>query len=81
MSPDARSEDPGAAAVLRLVVNGKPRNEAGPLTVRELLDRLGLPEQGVAVERNKLLVPRSEHRQVRLADGDELEIVTLVGGG
>jgi sulfur carrier protein len=69
------------ASHLRLTVNGKERQEAGPLTVRELLDLLGLPEQGVAVERNKLIVPKSEHATAQLEDGDVLEIVTLVGGG
>lgn len=69
------------ASHLRLIVNGKERQEPGPLTVRELLDRLGLPEQGVAVERNRLIVPKSEHATAQLEDGDVLEIVTLVGGG
>ena len=68
-------------AVLRLTVNGKSREEHGPLTVRGLLDLLSLPETGVAVERNKEIVPKERHAEEELSDGDVLEIVTLVGGG
>jgi len=41
------------------------------------------PQQGkpVAVEVNLELVPRQRHAEHRLAEGDRLEIVTLVGGG
>jgi len=42
---------------------------------------LSLEPRRVAVERNKQLIPRSQHDQTLLADQDQLEIVTLVGGG
>jgi sulfur carrier protein len=64
-----------------VVVNGQPREFAGPLTVAELLGKLELPGRGVAVEVNLQIVPRSRHAEHQLADGDQLEIVTLVGGG
>ncbi len=34
-----------------------------------------------AVEVNKRLVPHREHAAAELRDGDQIEIVTLVGGG
>ena len=34
-----------------------------------------------AVEVNEALVPKREHPEHELADGDTVEIVTLVGGG
>jgi thiamine biosynthesis protein ThiS len=66
---------------VKIVVNGKPRELPQSLTVAELLERLEIPPRGVAVEVNMQLVPRAAHAERRLADGDELEIVTLVGGG
>ncbi|MCX5655676.1 MAG: sulfur carrier protein ThiS [Planctomycetota bacterium] len=42
---------------------------------------LSVPRQPVAVEVNRELVPRSQHGARRLAEGDVVEIVTLVGGG
>jgi sulfur carrier protein len=64
-----------------VIVNGRPRELSGPITVAELLGKLELPSRGVAVEVNLQIVPRSRHAEVALADGDQLEIVTLVGGG
>lgn len=66
---------------MTVVVNGKPRELPGPLTVAELLAQLELPSRGVAVEVNLQIVPRAHHAEHALADGDQLEIVTLVGGG
>jgi thiamine biosynthesis protein ThiS len=66
---------------MTVTVNGQPRELPAPLTVAELLERLELPPRGVAVEVNLQIVPRLRHAEHCLADGDKLEIVTLVGGG
>lgn len=66
---------------MRIIVNGEPREQADGCTVAQLIESLGLESRRVAVERNKLLVPRAQHAQTQLSDGDVLEIVTLVGGG
>jgi len=50
-------------------------------TVAELLEQLGLAGKLVAVEVNLQVVPREQHAACKLAPGDRLEIVTLVGGG
>ena len=66
---------------VEITVNGQPRQIAEGSTVAALLDEQGLAEKYVAVEVNRQLVPRQEHAGHRLAEGDQLEIVTLVGGG
>ena len=66
---------------LRLRINGEERSFSGPMTVTELLAALEVDSRQVGVERNKSLVPKTEFSDVHLADGDELEIVTFVGGG
>ena len=66
---------------MEITVNGQPRRVAEGITVAELLKELGLADKHVAVEVNLELVPRQRHAGHRLADGDRLEIVTLVGGG
>ena len=66
---------------LRLRINGADRTVPGPITVEELLVHLEIDGRQVAVERNKKLVPKSEFDRTDLAPGDELEIVTFVGGG
>jgi thiamine biosynthesis protein ThiS len=66
---------------VNVVVNGRPHEIAGGTTVAQLLALLKLPARGVAVERNLEVVPRPQHDQQRLEEGDRLEVVSLVGGG
>ena len=66
---------------MRVTVNDQPVELAEGAAVADLLRQLGLERSTVAVERNRELVPRARHGSERLADGDRLEIVTLVGGG
>ena len=66
---------------MRITINGEQRNISGPLNLAELLGELRLEPRRVAVERNKLLVPRAKFADTPLTEGDVLEIVTLVGGG
>jgi len=62
-------------------VNGEPHELPAGSSIAELVALLGLRPEVVAVEHNRALVPRAQHAQTLLAAGDELEVVTLVGGG
>ena len=62
-------------------VNGERRELHSPATIADMLRRLELPLRGVAVEVNEQIVPRARHAEHQLANGDRLEIVSLVGGG
>lgn len=66
---------------MEIIVNGEPREVPAGRSVAELLEDLGLAGKFVAVEVNLEVVPRARHATHRLAAGDRLEIVTLVGGG
>ena len=66
---------------MNVTVNGAAREIAPATTLAELLRALELNPRFLAVERNLEVVPRTEHDACVLRDGDELEIVTLVGGG
>ncbi|MDR1964771.1 MAG: sulfur carrier protein ThiS [Planctomycetaceae bacterium] len=66
---------------MKLTINNEQTEIPDGLTVRQLLDRLELSNRHVAVERNRLIVPYRTFAEVRLEDGDTLELVTLVGGG
>ncbi len=65
----------------QITVNAEPRTFPAPLTVETLLAALGRDPRKVAVEVNLAVVPRADHPARQLADGDAVEIVTLVGGG
>ncbi|AEG49364.1 Thiazole synthase [Sphingobium chlorophenolicum L-1] len=62
-------------------INGEHRRVRAGLTLAELASELGFVPEKVAVERNLEVVPRSTLADVRVEDGDELEIVHFVGGG
>lgn len=66
---------------MQITVNGEAKDVALDLTVRGLIELLGLTDGPVAVERNREVVPRAEHLTTRLAERDTIEIVHLVGGG
>jgi len=66
---------------MRIIVNGQPREVPDGTTVARLLEMLPAAGGRVAVEVNREIAPRSLHADRALAPGDEIEIVTLVGGG
>ncbi|WP_369601020.1 sulfur carrier protein ThiS [Hahella sp. SMD15-11] len=66
---------------MKLVINGEAHTFEAPLTLAELIERLGLKGRRIAVEHNLEIVPRSQFAETRLADGDRLEIVHAIGGG
>lgn len=66
---------------MQISVNGEPQDVPDGATVERLLDLLEVQRRRIAVEVNRELVPRSQHGARALAEGDAVEIVTLVGGG
>jgi thiamine biosynthesis protein ThiS len=67
-------------SLLKLTVNGEPR-EVAATTVFDLIQELGLHPQGTIVERNLEIVDLASYGETILANGDELELVRIVGGG
>lgn len=66
---------------MQIIVNGEAKTVAEGATVSTVIDDLGLEPRYVGVEVNLELVPREKHHDHQLRDGDQLEVVTLVGGG
>ena len=67
---------------MRLTVNGNGMDiPEEVLSVEALIARLGLSERRVAVEHNRIILPRDAFASTRVEDGDVLEILSFVGGG
>lgn len=66
---------------MRILLNGEKHEVDEGTTVAALVAMLGLEPGQVAVECNRRLVPRAARDEVVLAEGDAVELVTLVGGG
>lgn len=65
---------------MKVIVNGDPRELPDGETLRALVTRYNLTPEKVAIELNKRLV-RTQNYDTPLKEGDEVEIVTFVGGG
>lgn len=66
---------------MQIILNGEPREIADGMTVEALVLTLADDPRGVAIERNLEIVPKAEHAETVLKDGDKLEVVQFVGGG
>lgn len=68
-------------ASMKLFVNGEQKEFEEVRTLAELVERLGMKGDRVAVELNREIVPRTQWNETPLREGDRLEIVHFVGGG
>jgi sulfur carrier protein len=66
---------------ITLQVNGKPRTCPPQTTLPQLLGLMGMNPRLVAVEYNGEILHRQFWETTEIADGDVLEVVTIVGGG
>jgi thiamine biosynthesis protein ThiS len=66
--------------VIKIIVNGESRELGDGTTLRALVMQFNLTPEKVAIELNRRLV-KSDKYDTPLKSGDEVEIVTFVGGG
>lgn len=67
-------------AAMHLTVNGQ-QQEQDVRTAGELLDALKIARERVAVVVNEQVVRRANLDETALANGDVVEVITMVGGG
>jgi thiamine biosynthesis protein ThiS len=72
---------PSPPSSIRIVLNGEPHHLSSPGSVRSLLEELGLDPDRVAVEVNRRILKRAQFGSREVSEGDEVEVVTFVGGG
>tara|TARA_B100000676_G_C18075973_1_gene847662 strand:- start:1724 stop:1921 length:198 start_codon:yes stop_codon:yes gene_type:complete len=65
---------------MKLTVNGDTLTLDGT-TIADLVTQLNLAGRRLAVEVNRDIVPKSQHGDFTLKDGDVVEIVHAIGGG
>ena len=66
---------------MELVINGERRTVPEGLTALSVLERLSVHPERVVVEVNLTILKRAQLETTKLKDGDQVEIVRLVGGG
>ena len=66
---------------MKILLNGEERELEDGSNLARMIAGLELGRVRVAVERNFEIVPRDQYDSTMLAEGDRVEVVTLVGGG
>lgn len=62
-------------------INGKTENDTQNLTITEMLKKFAYVPAHVAVEYNLEMLEKDKFDSTVIKDGDEIEIVTFMGGG
>lgn len=66
---------------MQVEVNGNAMELPAGATIATLIEQLALAGKRLAVEVNEDIVPRSQHPEFTLSDGDRVEVVQAIGGG
>lgn len=66
---------------MTITLNGESVSLDANATLADAIAKVAPKSNAYAIEVNRLLIPRREHALHALAQGDEVEIVVLVGGG
>jgi thiamine biosynthesis protein ThiS len=66
---------------LKLLVNGEQRECAPSISLEELIQSLGLRRETIVAEVNQSVVQTDRRAGLRLAEGDQVELIQFVGGG
>ncbi|MBM5571492.1 MULTISPECIES: sulfur carrier protein ThiS [Deefgea] len=67
--------------MIKISINGEPREFPAPLSIAEMVGQLALTGKRIAIEQNGEIVPKSQYAHAMLQEGDVLEMVVAVGGG
>jgi sulfur carrier protein len=67
--------------MIDIEVNGELRTVASRTTLQQLVERLEMPDQAVALAVNRSVVPRQMWGQHVLLAQDKIDIVRAIGGG
>ena len=64
-----------------IVLNGKKFELKKKDTIAQLLKKIHIRSSKVAVEVNKVVIPKEKYKYFKFREKDRVEIVTFIGGG
>ena len=67
--------------VAKIQLNGSPYEINNKTNLNQLLNRLKIKKNKVAIEVNGIIVEKNKYPEVILNKGDKVEIVHFIGGG
>lgn len=66
---------------MHIVLNGKKFSINEKDTINILLKKIDIKSSKVAVEVNKVVIPKEKYRDFKFKKNDRVEVVTFIGGG
>ncbi len=66
---------------IQVHVNGTEREVQSGLSVHELVESFDLDPMLIVVELNREILTRDQFKEIRVSEGDAVELVHFVGGG
>ena len=66
---------------MKVIINGEEKNIENDLTVQDLLLKLKLKPEMIAVEKNEEILERENYTTEKINEGDVLELIRFMGGG
>ena len=66
---------------MNIIVNSIEIEVEQGISIQQLIVEKNIVSKYIAVEINKYIVPKSDYQKYKLKDGDQIEIITAIGGG
>ncbi len=66
---------------MKIQLNGKPEEIKDGMTLKDLLDQMHIKPELVACEVNLAIVRRKDCAAHKISEGDQIEILQMIGGG
>ena len=66
---------------MKIKLNGKEQQLTSGTTLKQLIECEGLVDKRLAAEVNRDIIPKAEHENTVLKEGDTVETVHAIGGG
>tara|TARA_Y100001970_G_C13795224_1_gene632220 strand:- start:418 stop:636 length:219 start_codon:yes stop_codon:yes gene_type:complete len=66
---------------IKIIVNGKQMTVNLKFSLKNVIDKLKMPINKIAVELNREIINKKKLSKIILKNGDKIEIVHFIGGG
>ena len=66
---------------IQVFINGKKKFFSSNNTLISLLNFLEIEENGIAIEVNRIVIPKSQYKNTIVKNDDKVDIVQFIGGG
>ena len=66
---------------IKIKLNGKNCHLGSDMSVNDLVIKLKIPINKVAIELNEKIIDKKKLKKIKLKNNDKLEIVHFIGGG